>query len=167
MPLLCIRLLALLLLPLSLSCDSKRHPKEVGDDYRLIVQTDLNNANGIIATLLQNSSCPALKHKLHNCTPDNLDVVSTLHILTCKMKNLNINQTNELVTSVLNSIRCPCLGKPTKEPSVKLKKRTVSRQRRNVQKTSKRETKKLCKAKAILSAVTKCYQMLNTILMGT
>lgn len=43
-PLLCISLLALLLLPLSLSCSSKRPLTEVRENYRAIVQTDLENA---------------------------------------------------------------------------------------------------------------------------
>lgn len=43
-PLLCISLLALLLLPLSLSCYSKRPHQEVRDDYRVIVQIDISNA---------------------------------------------------------------------------------------------------------------------------
>uniref|UniRef100_A0A8C9XXX3 Interleukin-7 n=1 Tax=Sander lucioperca TaxID=283035 RepID=A0A8C9XXX3_SANLU len=166
MPLLCISLLALLLLPLSLSCDSKRPLKEVRDDW-LFVETHLNDADGIIATVLQNTSCPALKHKLRNCTPDNADVVSPLHFLTCKMKTLSIPHTDGLVRAVLGSLRCPCSEKPTKEPNVRLKRRRATRQRRNEQKQCKKETKKLCKAKAILSAVTTCYQMLNTITMDT
>uniref|UniRef100_A0A8C2XDH4 Interleukin-7 n=1 Tax=Cyclopterus lumpus TaxID=8103 RepID=A0A8C2XDH4_CYCLU len=168
MPLLCISLLALLLLPLSRSCDSKRPHQEVRDDYSIIIQTDITNANRSIATLLHNSSCPALKQKQHLCMSDNVQVVvSTLHLLTCKMKNLNISQTNGLTTSVLNSIRCPCLEKPTKEPNVRSKRRTATRQRRNKQKIKKKETKKLCRAEAILSAMTNCYQMLNTILIDT
>lgn len=43
-PLLCISLLALLLLPLSLSCDRKKPPIEVRNDYMAIVQTDLDTA---------------------------------------------------------------------------------------------------------------------------
>ncbi|KAF1372891.1 hypothetical protein PFLUV_G00254590 [Perca fluviatilis] len=165
MPLLCISLLALLLLPLSLSCVSKRPLKEVGDHW-LLVETDINDADGIIATSLQNTSCPALKHKLRNCTPDNADVVSPLHFLTCKMKTLNIPHTDRLVRTVLDSLLCPCSEKPTKEPNVRWKRRST-RQRRNEQKQYIKETKKLCKAKAILSAITTCYQMLNTITMDT
>ncbi|XP_056290682.1 uncharacterized protein LOC130206652 [Pseudoliparis swirei] len=164
-PLLCISLLALLLLPLSLSCYSKRPHQEVRDDYRVIVQIDISNANRNIAALLHNSSCPVLKQKQHNCISNNMVVVSTLHLLTCKMKSLNISQTDGLTTSVLNSIRCPCLRKPTKEPNVKSKRRRATKQRRNKQKIRRRETKKLCRAEAILSSMTNCYQMLNTILI--
>uniref|UniRef100_A0A3Q3GKU3 Uncharacterized protein n=1 Tax=Labrus bergylta TaxID=56723 RepID=A0A3Q3GKU3_9LABR len=45
-PLLCtslLALLALLLLPPALSCDSQRPPKEVSDDYMAILQTHLTN----------------------------------------------------------------------------------------------------------------------------
>lgn len=150
MPLLCISLLALLLLPLSLSCDSIRPPSR---DNWLIVQTHLSNANKTITALLKNSSCPALKHKLPICTPD-VDVVSTLYTITCKMENLSLSLTNQLVSTVLNSLQCHCLTKTTKEPS-------VTRRRRNEQKTSRRETKRICRAEAFLSAMTKCYQMLN------
>lgn len=167
MPLLCISLLALLLLPLSLSCDSKRPPEEVRDDYMAIVQTDLDKTRGSIAPLLQNSSCPELKHKPHSCTSNNTHVVRTLHNLTCKMKNLRLPHTVGVTTSVLNSIRCPCLEKPTKEPHLRSKRRRTTRQRRNEQRRSRRETNKLCKANTILSAMTECYQMLNTILMVT
>lgn len=164
MPLLCISLLALLLLPLSLSCDNKRTPKEVKIDY-MFVQPTINNANGIITTLLENSSCPALKHRIRGCTVENADIVSTLHSLTCKMKNLNISHTHLLVTTVEHSVWCLCHEKPTKEPSMVLRRRKAARKRRNNQK--KKEIKKLCKAEAILSAMTNCYQMLNTILADT
>ncbi|KAL6097996.1 uncharacterized protein ACO6RY_13402 [Pungitius sinensis] len=166
MPLLCISFLALLLLPLSLSCDSERPHKELQEDYKLVVETDINNANENIANLLQNSSCPALKHKLHNCTADIREFVSSLHLLTCKMKKLSISHTDGLVSSVLNSLRCPCLEKPTKEPTVRLKKRTATRLRRNQRKT-RRDRKKLCRSKAILSAMTRCYQILNSMLMAS
>uniref|UniRef100_A0A3B4TJW4 Interleukin-7 n=1 Tax=Seriola dumerili TaxID=41447 RepID=A0A3B4TJW4_SERDU len=164
MPLFCISLFALLLLPLSLSCDSIRPPEEVRNDYREIVQIELDNTNGSIMALLHNSSCPELKRKLRRCTSDTANVVSTLHFLTCKMKNLRFSHTDGLAMSVINSIRCPCLGKPMKEPNTKLK--TATRQRRNEQRKSK-ETRNLCKAKAILSIMTECYEMLNTLLMDT
>nr|AMQ81674.1 interleukin-7 [Trachinotus ovatus] len=163
MPLLCISLLALLLLPLSLSCVSKRPPAEVRKDYMEIVEIELDNTRGSIMALLHNSSCPELKQKLRRCT-DTTNVVTTLHFLTCKMKNLRFSHTDGLAMSVINSIRCPCLGKPTNEPSTRSK--TATRQRRNDQRKSK-EIKNLCKAKAILSTMTECYEMLNTLLMDT
>lgn len=50
----------------------------------------------------------------------------------------------------------------TKKPNVK-RMTAATRKRRHEQKISRRETRKLCKAMTILSAMTKCYQMLNTI----
>ncbi|KAK5850167.1 hypothetical protein PBY51_014438 [Eleginops maclovinus] len=150
MPLLCISLLALLLLPLSLSCDNKRTLKEVKNDYT-VVRTVIYRANWNITNFLQKSLCPALKQRIPHCTADNVDIVSTLHNLTCKMKNLNITETYHLVTTVLNSVRCPCHEKPAKEPSMVLKRKNY-------------EKKRHCKAEAILSAMTNCYQIMNTIL---
>lgn len=43
-PHLCISLLSLLLLPLSLSCHSQRPRKELREDYKTVVETDINNA---------------------------------------------------------------------------------------------------------------------------
>ncbi|KAM7370041.1 hypothetical protein PAMP_011327 [Pampus punctatissimus] len=122
---------------------------------------------GSIASLLQNTSCAELKHN-YSCTPDT-DVVSILHTLACKMMKLRLSYTKGLVKSVLLSLRCPCTEKLTREPNVKSnERRTATRRRRNEQnKKRRRETKTLCKAKAILSTMTECYEMLNTILMGT
>lgn len=131
-----------------------------------IVQTDLDTARRNITTLLQNSSCSQRKHKLHDCT-DSTDFVSTLHYLTCKMKNLRLSETDPLVRSVLNSIYCPCPEKPTKEPNMSTtRRRATMRKRRNEQKRSRMEQKR-CKANAILSAMAECYMMLNTKLMDT
>lgn len=155
MPLLCISLLALFLLPLSLSCisDSSR----VQGDYWEIVQVDLDNTKEGIMASLRNSSCH--RCNIRRCASDPANVTSTLHDLTCKMKNLRISDTEGLIMSVINSLGCPCPGKSTKEPSVKL--RTATRRRRNEQR--KKEKKKLCRAKAILSNMTECYQILNTL----
>ncbi|XP_051266956.1 uncharacterized protein LOC127369524 isoform X2 [Dicentrarchus labrax] len=163
MPLLCISLLFLLLLPLSLSCDRKRPPTEVKNDYA-IVQIYLQDAKGKIVSLLHNSSCTRVwKHKQPNCTSGNMDVVSTLHKLACKMKNLELPDTDKLARSVINSIQCPCQKKPTEEPNAKPKRRrTATRKRRNEPRKSK-ETRKLCKTKAVLSSMTTCYEMLNTM----
>uniref|UniRef100_A0A4W6D0R6 Interleukin-7 n=1 Tax=Lates calcarifer TaxID=8187 RepID=A0A4W6D0R6_LATCA len=149
MPLLCISLFALLLLPLSLSCGSKRPPEEVSNDYMVIVQTDLKNTRENITALLHNSPCPSLRHNLRRCTSDTEKIVSNLHNLTCRMKSLRLPNTDRLAMSVLNSIRCPCLERPTKEPNLKMK---------------TKKTKNLCKAKEILSNMTECYEMLNTVL---
>uniref|UniRef100_A0A3B4XF29 Interleukin-7 n=1 Tax=Seriola lalandi dorsalis TaxID=1841481 RepID=A0A3B4XF29_SERLL len=149
-PLFCISLFALLLLPLSLSCDSIRPPEEVRNDYRGIVQIELDNA----------VRHQFLRSKLYRWVMTN--VVRTLHFLTCKMKKLRLSHTDGLVGSVINSIHCSCLEKSMKEPNTKLK--TATRQRRNEQRKSK-ETRNLCKAKAILSIMTECYEMLNTLLL--
>uniref|UniRef100_A0AAQ4P248 Interleukin-7 n=1 Tax=Gasterosteus aculeatus aculeatus TaxID=481459 RepID=A0AAQ4P248_GASAC len=168
-PLLCISLLSLLLLPLSLSCHSQSRRKELREDYKTVVETDINNANENIANLLQNTSCPALKHKLHNCrVSTDRDFVSSLHLLSCKMKKLSVSHTDKLVRSLLNSLGCHCpVEKPTREPTVRLTKRTATRRRRRNQQKTRRETKKLCKSKAILSAMTRCYQMLNSMQMAS
>uniref|UniRef100_A0A3Q3IUG2 Interleukin-7 n=1 Tax=Monopterus albus TaxID=43700 RepID=A0A3Q3IUG2_MONAL len=170
MPLLCISLFALLLLPLSLSCNSKRPHEEVRNYYMVFVKTYLDNTRENITTLVQTSSCLKLNPKLPNCasSPNISSVVSTLHSLTCKMENLGLPHTDRLVTSVLNSIHCSCVEKPTKEPSVKRRRRkTTRRQRSNEQKKNKRETRKLCKAMVILSAMTECYEMLNSLFVHT
>ncbi|XP_077951875.1 uncharacterized protein LOC144389974 isoform X2 [Gasterosteus aculeatus] len=144
----------------------QRPRKELREDYKTVVETDINNANENIANLLQNTSCPVLKHKLHNCTTDR-DFVSSLHLLSCKMQKLSVSHTDKLVRSLLNSLGCHCLEKPTREPTVRLTKRTATRRRRRNQQKTRRETKKLCKSKAILSAMTRCYQMLNSMQMAS
>uniref|UniRef100_A0A665V2A9 Interleukin-7 n=1 Tax=Echeneis naucrates TaxID=173247 RepID=A0A665V2A9_ECHNA len=164
MPLLCISLLALLLLPLSLSCSSTRPLEEVQRDYMEIVRIELDNTRGSITALLNNSPCPVLKQKLRHCTANISTIVSILHSLACKMKNLSVSQTDGLAMSLLNSIRCPCPGKLTNEPNTRLG--TATRKRRNNPRKSK-EAKNLCKTKAILSAITDCYEMLNSRLMDT
>lgn len=161
MPLFCISLLVLLLLPLSLSCDSRSPPSQVKSFYLTIVRTDLDNTRETIATLLQNSSCPEEQRKPRSCTPNNPDFVGTLLNLTCKMKKLRLTHTERLASLVLNSIQCPCLEKPTEEPSVRLKRRRTTRRKRNEQRKGK-ANRKLCKAKEILSSITECYQMLNS-----
>ncbi|KAG7525791.1 hypothetical protein JOB18_031851 [Solea senegalensis] len=161
MPLLCISLLALLLLPPTLSCGSKRPHEEIRNDYMAIVQTDLNNTREKITALMPSSSCPALKHKLRSCTPNITNIENTLHILACKMKNLRLSHTDRLAVTVQYSIRCPCPEKSTKEPS--LTSRPARRRRRN-QHNKNKEIKKLCKAKVLLSTVTQCYEILNAIL---
>lgn len=159
MPLLCISLLALFLLPLTLSCDSRRSLQEVERQYSSIVQTDLGKARESIATLLQNSSCR--DHKPHGCTSNSRDFVSTLLKLTCKMKKLRLPHTEKLESNVLNSIQCPCPETPTKDPNLRLRRRRTTRQKRNGQ-GRRKEKRKLCHAKAILSSMTECYQMLRS-----
>lgn len=152
MPLLCISLLALLLLPPSLSCNSTT--QDLHDKHLEIVLVDLDNARGNITSLLRNVPCQ--DYNLPNCTSENISLVSTLFRLTCKMKNLGIPHTETLTTSVLDSIDCSC-ERSTKNPKVKLRKRTATGEKRNEQ----RRIKKLCRAKAMLSNMTECYQILN------
>lgn len=163
MPLLCISLLALLLLPPSLSCVSKRPAKEIRDDYMGIVQVDLDHTRKNITTELQNTPCLDRKEKLPNCTSENVNLVSTLSTLTCKMKNLGLPYTDRLTAIVLNSIRCTCRERPTREPRVKLEKRTATGQRNNEQRRIRRETRKLCRAKEMLSNMIECYQILSAL----
>uniref|UniRef100_A0A3B5L7W1 Uncharacterized protein n=1 Tax=Xiphophorus couchianus TaxID=32473 RepID=A0A3B5L7W1_9TELE len=92
--LLCINLLVLVLLPSSLSCDSKAELVAVRDHFIGFVQTHMDN------------------------------IVSM----------------NELFT---------------KDPSVRSQRRRIPRN------PGKKQMKKLCKAKAILSSMTVCYQRLN------
>lgn len=153
MPLLCISLLALLLLPPSLSCNSTKPAKDLHDEYIDIVHVDLDNATRSITSLLLNVPCQ--DYNLPNCTSENISLVSTLFRLTCKMKNLGIPHTETLTASVLDSIDCSC-----ERP---LRKRTATGQKRNEQ----RRLKKLCRAKAMLSNMTECYQILNAQLPKT
>lgn len=163
MPLLCISLLALLLLPLSLSCDKRRSQEDIKNDY-MTLKTHLSNKKSDITTLLQNTSCKEPRHRLPSCASSS-DVVSTLHNLTCKIKNLRLSHTDELVGPLLFSIHCQCLERPTKRPNNRRTMVAVTRKRRNEQKKNK--TRKLCRAEAILSAMTECYQILNNISTGT
>uniref|UniRef100_A0A3P8VDU3 Interleukin-7 n=1 Tax=Cynoglossus semilaevis TaxID=244447 RepID=A0A3P8VDU3_CYNSE len=162
MPLLCISLLVLLLLPQTLSCEGKWPAEDVKSNM-VIVQTHLNDTwENITASLSKN--CSNLKHKFPNCTPDirgqvsdnslslRDKVVETIHNLTCSMTKLGLSQTEKLSKAVLNPIRCPC-GK-----SAKIQRR---RKRRN---EHHKTTRKLCKAKAILSSVTQCYEILNSLM---
>lgn len=163
MTLLCSSLLALLLLPLSLSCNSKRLPQEIRRQYGTVA-TDLDNSRENVITLLKNSPCPKLKQKIPSCTStNNTDFVSILHRLTCKMKHLKLPHVDQLITAVLNSIQCSCSEKPTEGPTTKKSKKRSTARRRRENKESKiqKETKKLCRAKAFMAAMTECYEMLN------
>uniref|UniRef100_A0A3Q1GQE0 Interleukin-7 n=1 Tax=Acanthochromis polyacanthus TaxID=80966 RepID=A0A3Q1GQE0_9TELE len=155
MPLLCISLLALLLLPPSLSCNSTRPASEIIKDY-IIVQVDLNNTRSTVTTLLKNSQTTCQDYHLPNCTAQGVNLVRTLSTLSCKMRHLGLPLTDRLTEFVLYSTRCSC-ERPTKEPKVKLK-RTETGQRRNEQ---RRINRKLCRAKAMLSNMTECYQILK------
>ncbi|CAG5895803.1 uncharacterized protein ACNS7B_023509 [Menidia menidia] len=150
MPLLCISLLASLLLPLSLSCETKRSQREVGDHFQTIVQTHLDNTRENISISVGNN-CTAKKYPLPNCRSDRPDFSSTLLKLACKMHNLQIPHTEALVETIQLSIGCPCPSKATKDSPLSPRKR----------KRATRQMRKLCRAQAILSSMTGCYQMLN------
>ncbi|KAL7373544.1 hypothetical protein ABVT39_009144 [Epinephelus coioides] len=146
MPLLCISLLALLLLPLSLSCNTTLS-NELHDNMQLVLKVRLDNTNDSIEASLQSSTCLAKNHKLPNCINSDADVVNTFYNLTCKMKKLDVPEVKDLVKEVLGSLKCICQIKPTTKP-----------------KRKRKVTTKLCKAKAILSAMTVCFEKLNNML---
>uniref|UniRef100_A0A3Q0R4B4 Interleukin-7 n=1 Tax=Amphilophus citrinellus TaxID=61819 RepID=A0A3Q0R4B4_AMPCI len=147
-PLLCISLLVLLLLPLSLSCDTQQ-------PSHCLAVTD-RTVYGLLLSLKRLTSLLQ-------------SFVNVLHTLTCKMKNLQLSYLNEdvgraLIRSVLSSVLCSCPEKPTKKPNVNSKRRRAATRRRRNDRTKKgKETRKLCRAKAILSAMTECYEMLNSL----
>lgn len=162
MPLFCISFLVLLLLPLSLSCGSVQLDN-IKSDYIAIIQTELQRTTEEITSLLQISDCSVFSHKLRNCTTGNATSVRTLHNLTCKMRSLPFLQmTLKLITSVEISMSCHCREKSIKTENLK-RRRGATRRRRNEGTKNRKETKKLCKAKAILSAMTECYEMLNSL----
>ncbi|KAF6722899.1 hypothetical protein FQA47_014863, partial [Oryzias melastigma] len=113
-PLLCISLLALLFLPPSLSCDSTR-ANVLRDNFRAVDKVLLNNAIKNISASVSNFSCRLLRPKLQNCTANKSEtnIVNTLLILACKIRNLDLSQTNRLGGSIQASINCQC---PTKSP---------------------------------------------------
>uniref|UniRef100_A0A672IKP9 Interleukin-7 n=1 Tax=Salarias fasciatus TaxID=181472 RepID=A0A672IKP9_SALFA len=162
MTLLCTSVLALLLLPLSLSCNSSRLP-QVAENYPLL-RIDLDNSRENVTTLLKNSSCPKLRLKLRSCaSSNNTDFVSILFKLTCRMKHLKLPQLDRVITSVLNSIRCSCPEDSTEgRITTKLKKRMTARRRRaNKERRNQRETKELCRAEAMMAVMTECFEILN------
>ncbi|KAF7665971.1 hypothetical protein LDENG_00125220 [Lucifuga dentata] len=134
-----------------LSCN--RTLEDLGSDYSEIVTKDINLAMiGITTTtLLNKSSCKEKTLKLQKCTSDDTDVVRKIHKMICKMKHLRLNQTNDLVLTVLHSLGCRCDEKQVRKSRHLRKRRSANRQK----------TKKLCKAEAILSAITVCYQRLS------
>ncbi|XP_061522998.1 uncharacterized protein LOC133396797 isoform X3 [Phycodurus eques] len=161
-------LLLLQLLPLASSCSSRRSLAELGHDYSPVVETDLNNAKGRIATLLRNTSCTEDTQSVRSCTTrNNTDFVSTLHNLTCQMKTIKPSLTKQLVSSVLDSIECFCSVKSSEEHKAKSKRTTAMTPNHKQQRKISRETQKLCKVNAILSSMTKCYEILNSLLGDT
>ncbi|KAK2859342.1 hypothetical protein Q5P01_003962 [Channa striata] len=114
--------------PKSMFTPSKSLPGDIQGDYIAIVQTDLVDTRNSTTALLQNTTC-TLSHKPRNCTSNITNVVSNLHSLTCKMRNLELPHTNRLVESVLGSVRCSCPAKPTQDPQQNRTRRTRRRQR--------------------------------------
>ncbi|XP_074550168.1 uncharacterized protein LOC141807851 [Halichoeres trimaculatus] len=167
-PLLCISLLALLLLPLSLPCDNQRSPTEVSEAYSAIIKTLLSNTKENFTTRLQNTTCPELRQKPQNCTGSpNQDFVSTLHALSCDMRHLNLSETAQLAKYVLQSIQCPCHQTQNLTKVSNMVSKENAKEGRKKQKKHKGKRRKLCRAKVILSSMTKCYEMLNSILEAT
>ncbi|XP_077410832.1 uncharacterized protein LOC144040486 [Vanacampus margaritifer] len=166
MHLLRITLLLLLLLPLASSCSSQKPLADLKEDYRDILETDLNDAKERIATLQRNTSCTEDTQRVQTCTPTNTDFVGIIHNLTCHMWKIRLNHTEDLVTSVLDSIECTCSLKPSGEHKVRSKRRRTAMAENHKRKIN-RQTKKLCKVTAILSSMTRCYWMLNSLLENT
>lgn len=142
MPLLCISLCALLLLPLTLSCDSRKPDKDIVCGFKQTVQIELDWTKDRIAELLKNSNSTCRTQKRPNCTSNTTDFVTPLFKLACRMTNLSTD-TKNLALSVLVSMNCSC-----DQDGRKRKKRENNR--------------KLCKAMAFLSNMDECYQLLNT-----
>ncbi|XP_077592554.1 uncharacterized protein LOC144209881 [Stigmatopora nigra] len=176
MPLLHIPLLLLLLPPLATSCNSQRPLAELADEYRGVVRTDLNNTRGRISTWERNVSCIEETQRVQSCTTrNNTNFVATLHNLTCEMMSIRRFSTRQLVESILNSIDCTCSLELSEDHKRKKKRRTAMKQNERQKKKNNRQTQrhtslqnfKTCKLSAILSSMTKCYEMLNSLLGDT
>lgn len=154
MPLLCSSLCVLLLLPLmTLSCSSTKSPKEIEGDYKATIQTELVSTTQRVGNLLQNTSC--LDQRDHQkCTSNYRCVVTDLFNAACKMKNLSLLQTTQLVDSVQLSLHCPCPDKPSRKPKDRSRAFRKTRQ--------EQKKRKLCQAKAFLTTIAECYELLNT-----
>lgn len=154
MHLLCIRcLLALLPLTLALSCDQRKPLTDIADDLQ-IVRTDLEIAEKSIVDSLQNVTCPKPKHRQQDCTSDMVDEVDVLLALACKMVTFDVPATERVINSIIGSINCPCGDQPTSAPG------TRSRRRKRTRRLS-RQTRRLCRVKAILAAITECCEMIT------
>ncbi|XP_077481022.1 uncharacterized protein LOC144092112 [Stigmatopora argus] len=169
MPLLHIPLLLLLLPPLASSCNSQRPLAELADEYRGVVQTDINNVRGEIATQEQNVSCIEETQRVQNCTTrNNTNFVATVHNLTCEMRTIRRNFTRQLVRSILNSIDCTCSSGLSEEQRTTKRRTAMKKKQKN---KNKRHTifhnYNICKLSAILSSMTKCYEMMNSLLGDT
>lgn len=151
MPVLCPRVFILLLLPLiALSCSSTKSHEKIVEDYKTIIEQDLDNAKKNIENLL-NKTCSGSKPKPRCSSKNNL--VTNLFNITCKMKNLSLNQTSTVIEHVEDSVECSCTDQSTK--------RIVTMPRNERHKHNKHK-RILCRAKALLSSLAKCYQLLST-----
>uniref|UniRef100_A0A3Q3VU44 Interleukin-7 n=1 Tax=Mola mola TaxID=94237 RepID=A0A3Q3VU44_MOLML len=153
-PLLRISLLALLL-PLSLSCDSKNPLTDVAENYKTIVQTDLERS---VSNSIYFSISFTILHKMETLS-------FTLHKLACKMETLGLSQTQRLASSVIHSIGCPCLCKTVSLDTLKCAGNMVRKRRQDEKKKLKRRINRLCRTQAFLSAMTECYEMMNSRVM--
>ncbi|XP_078147540.1 uncharacterized protein LOC144543490 isoform X2 [Centroberyx gerrardi] len=135
----------------ALSCDSEVKPRSITDDYEFLVSGDITVAERNITMMLQNSTCPKLKHMPPNCTQDN-NIVHSIYNMTCKLQDLNV--TTPLTNTVLSLLGCNCPVRTQTTAQLIIPMRHPKRK-------EKRKVKKLCKAKAILTTLTTCFQMLS------
>lgn len=159
MPLLCPRVyILLLLLPLiALSCRSTKSINDIKAEYN-IIHLQLSSATKSIEDLLKNTTCPDLSHNVTCSSSRTSHLVTTMFNIICRMKNLNVSETTLVTESVHLSFGCPCPKQSTKEP----KKR--DRIPGNEKQKHKKLIKKLCRAHTLLSSLSECYELLNTII---
>ncbi|XP_077364542.1 uncharacterized protein LOC144008995 [Festucalex cinctus] len=160
-------LLLLLLLLLTSSCSSQKPLADLREDFADFLEADLNDAKERIASVQKNASCTDDTQRMQTCTPTNADFVGILHDLTCHMWNIRFNQTDKLVRSVLESIDCTCSLKASGERKARSKRTTNDRKRHKRRRKFRRQSKRLCKVTAILSSISKCYEMLNSLSADT
>lgn len=156
MPLLCITLLALLLLPQARPCDKGN----LTEDYQIEVLYKIKTVEENITSTLQKSgqNCPSLRIKLPSCTSSSVDEVHSILKLIFRMSSLMPSLTNDLAETIAHSVRTNCPEKwelrPTATPCD-----PGTGEKKNPCKINRR---KMCKIKAILTSMTQCYQVLNS-----
>lgn len=158
MPLLCVRcLLALLLLPLALSCDQQK-PRTVIASSEILKQ-DLDGAKTSINASLHNRTCPKPRRRQQDCTSNNVDEVHVLLEQACKMETFGFAATERLTDTLIYLIDCTCEDLPTRAPRSRRRKRTTTPAARTRRLSP--ELRSLCKVKVILAAMTECLEMLR------
>lgn len=159
MPLHCPRVYILFLLPLiALSCSNLKSPSR---EHYSTINTELDNTIEDINNLLlqhKNKNCSDYTPKV-TCASSNFShVVTNLFNITCKMKNLQVNLTEQLTNSVQTSVACPCSIKSTKQPKTR-----DTTPINEGHKDKKHIRKKLCKIKTLLLSLKECFQLLNSV----